>query len=455
MSDLRKRKAINKLGEDLSSDQRQKNSTKPVKGKVISKLDERDTDQCDADIDLQKNNEPMKSADSHCNKISPKNKVAISNPGSEEMKLEKDANDLSSHSIGAGGSDRFQQIQEIILKGKKLQIPESELCNLFYFTPVYFKLLRYTPFFGFDLRRKHLGLDGIISPLHFYMSLSLNKIWEFLLRSIQLKIFASKIFWTSVIYFTVFTYLFFHHIYNSKKSRAEFFEESCGEIFRPPMACEVCRQLKAVPEVTNLSREDFRHKYAFTGVPVVIRGAVPAIKGVSFNHFKNEYRKNPQALEDIDEECQFFGYSTTFETLSEVFKMNSKRAKLMKGQKPWYIGWSSCTDASRAVTSKIYTKPDFLPQLDAEKKTDWVFMGGAGHGAPIHIDYVSYPSWQAQLTGRKTWRFIPSYECESVCQTLEVTVNTGDVITLDTNMWFHTTQILPGSISVTIGSEYS
>ena len=44
------------------------------------------------------------------------------------------------------------------------------------------------------------------------------------------------------------------------------------------------------------------------------------------------------------------------------------------------------------------------------------------------MDNVERPSWQAQLSGRKTWSLYPPPECESVCQPmLNVTIETGEI----------------------------
>ena len=34
---------------------------------------------------------------------------------------------------------------------------------------------------------------------------------------------------------------------------------------------------------------------------------------------------------------------------------------------------------------------------------DWFFLGTPGYGAPYHTDEVKNPSWQAQISGVKTW----------------------------------------------------
>lgn len=44
------------------------------------------------------------------------------------------------------------------------------------------------------------------------------------------------------------------------------------------------------------------------------------------------------------------------------------------------------------------------------------------------LDNVERPSWQAQISGRKTWHLFPPPECESVCKRmLNVTIEKGEI----------------------------
>ena len=43
------------------------------------------------------------------------------------------------------------------------------------------------------------------------------------------------------------------------------------------------------------------------------------------------------------------------------------------------------------------------------------------------IDNVDRPSWQAQISGSKTWYLVPSVECADICHDLAVTVKKGDI----------------------------
>jgi len=231
-----------------------------------------------------------------------------------------------------------------------------------------------------------------------------------------------------------------------------------NEVWRKPSQCSLmCEGVNEIPRVSNLSKEEFITKYAYNGRPVVITDAAQnwsAVNKFSFRFFKRLYAKNMEAAEEnVEEGCIFFAYNSGFNSLSEALRMPRKRAE-WRG-KPWYIGWSNCHPVIRDQLRKYYSKPAFIPDDSETGDQDWIFMGGPGPGAPIHLDMVIRPSWQAQLSGKKVWTLVPPPECEHVCSTLNVTVHKGDIIVLDTNQWFHSTKIVPtGELSITIGAEY-
>ena len=114
------------------------------------------------------------------------------------------------------------------------------------------------------------------------------------------------------------------------------------EVARPLMNCEACRDLRQVPIEENISKELFMEKYAYTGVPVLVKNATKswtAMSNFSYNFFKDMYTNTKGALQSVEEECQFFPYKTEFETLADLFNISDARANFSKGEKPWYIGW--------------------------------------------------------------------------------------------------------------------
>lgn len=102
----------------------------------------------------------------------------------------------------------------------------------------------------------------------------------------------------------------------------------------------------------------------------------------------------------------------------------------------------------------------------------------------LQIDNVYLPSWQAQIKGIKRWTIETPTECLYKCQEkYEVDMFPGDIsilnklliflfekcfiimffilyfkfcvlVVLDTNLWYHATEVLSDEISITIGAEY-
>ncbi|KAK7507451.1 hypothetical protein BaRGS_00001386, partial [Batillaria attramentaria] len=113
------------------------------------------------------------------------------------------------------------------------------------------------------------------------------------------------------------------------------------EIFRPVVDCEMCRGLNAVAIERNLSQETFTEKYAYSGIPVLVKEAIvnwTAMSAFSVKFFQRLYSETEGALDTIEESCQFFHYNTEFLTLAEALNMSDERASFQPGEKPWYIG---------------------------------------------------------------------------------------------------------------------
>uniref|UniRef100_T1IZN8 C2H2-type domain-containing protein n=1 Tax=Strigamia maritima TaxID=126957 RepID=T1IZN8_STRMM len=215
------------------------------------------------------------------------------------------------------------------------------------------------------------------------------------------------------------------------------------EVTRPVTNCSICTDVKQVRILTNLTRELFA-QHAYTSRPFLVKGETgnwTALTSFSFDFFKHLYHQIPSGFDSVEEECQFFPFKTNFLSLTDVFEMDKNRAEL-KGE-PWYVGWSNCNPEVAAVLRQHYQRPHFLPEDSESSAIDWIFMGGSGQGASMHLDYVHRPSWQAQIKGKKTWHLVPPPECEHLCHELKVDVNPGDIFFLDTNQWYHDTLIQP------------
>lgn len=222
------------------------------------------------------------------------------------------------------------------------------------------------------------------------------------------------------------------------------------KIFRPAEDCSICRGVEQVDRILDVDPSIFEERYAYSGRPVVVVDAAinwTATEVFSFPFFKSLY-------EGVDGNCQFFPYRTEFKSLREVFEMSADRSLLEEGTEPWYVGWSNCDEEIGSLLRQHYHRPYFLPATAETEKTDWIFMGSHGYGAPMHVDDVEHPSWQAQIKGEKLWILDPPRECHYACKRLEVIVHPGEIIVLDTNRWYHQTVIVSEEMSITIGAEY-
>ncbi|XP_039755398.1 uncharacterized protein LOC120630284 isoform X3 [Pararge aegeria] len=145
--------------------------------------------------------------------------------------------------------------------------------------------------------------------------------------------------------------------------------------------------------------------------------------------------------------------NVTRQGFREVFEMPAARVKNERGQEPWYVGWGNCDPDILANIRKYYAVPEFLPE-DAEFPVTENLFFGYEMGAVMHLDYIPRLMWQGQVRGKKTWSLIPVPECENVCHKFQYYVEPGDVVLLDTRLWYHATSIPKGQFSMTVQSEY-
>lgn len=214
---------------------------------------------------------------------------------------------------------------------------------------------------------------------------------------------------------------------------------------------------------------------------MIIKGAAahwPAMHLLNFTYLKSLYNSVPGAIDYVHEECQFLHFKSNFVTLHDVFAMSEARVNNTNGEDAWYVGWSNCHPVILQELRKLYPKPHFLPDDAEMPNTDFVFLGYE-QGATMHvsesnhlreimahdlcftsipllfqIDYIGRLGFSAQLVGVKTWNVAPTPECQEVCNSFSFYVEPGDVLLLDTRVWYHETHIAKGQFSMTIQSEY-
>lgn len=152
----------------------------------------------------------------------------------------------------------------------------------------------------------------------------------------------------------------------------------------------MCKNLYKVDKVANISTSDFNNNYLSKSKPVVVTDGTngwSAIGLFSFDFFKNLYL-NADTDNYSKKECQFFPYKTEFKSLKEVLNMSTQRSRLAAGTSPWYVGWSNCNDEAGRTLRKHYGRPYFLPAKSENIALSWIFMGGPGYGAHIHVFFA-------------------------------------------------------------------
>lgn len=200
------------------------------------------------------------------------------------------------------------------------------------------------------------------------------------------------------------------------------------KVFRKPDDCRFCQEIKSSLRVSNIHPDDFEKNYAYSGNVVIVTDATKnwtATEIFDFWYFKNLYEKEDPKRKTLD--CQFFRYKTNFKNLFEAFKMDENRVNYKSGTEPWYFGWSNCNEQIASKLRQHYDRPYFLPKTSELNAIDWIFMGGNGLGAHMHLDNIRLPSWQAQLKGKKEWFLAPPPECIFECHFFSVVVNPGEI----------------------------
>ncbi|CAH2090955.1 unnamed protein product [Euphydryas editha] len=227
------------------------------------------------------------------------------------------------------------------------------------------------------------------------------------------------------------------------------------EVARPLADCNYCANITKPIILQNISRRNFR-KYAYSSKPIIVKKAIKHWRGakeLNFYMFKRLYEEISGSYESLEEGCQFLNFKTNLFTLKEVFEMPDARVRNEPGQEPWYVGWGNCHPDILAKVRKYYSIPEFLPK-DAEfPATENIFFGYE-MGAVMHLDYIPRLMWQGQVRGNKTWTVVPVPECEHICNNFQYYVEPGDVVLLDTRLWYHATSIPKGQFSLTVQSEY-
>ena len=262
---------------------------------------------------------------------------------------------------------------------------------------------------------------------------------------------------------------------------------SAKTLTQPAANCHsICKGLETIPVIENASTELFLKKYAYSGLPVLVRGATNewrAWNSFGFPFLKSIFHPHAETMEKIYSsnlneklttkeaklltQFQFIPHESKIENLAEFFNISWARSKLDPSEESFYVGWTNCFPEAIHELRNHYSRPTFLPHDSESSQVDWIFIGGitanAKKGKPAHIDHVDKPSlyrvyrpsWYAVVSGTKTWTLYPPPECENLCSNkLVVDVGKRDLFIVDTNLWLSRTETKQGILTITIESEY-
>jgi hypothetical protein len=238
---------------------------------------------------------------------------------------------------------------------------------------------------------------------------------------------------------------------------------------RKPSDCDICSEVQGIDEVhvEDLSVELFEKMYSYSSRPLVVRNASldwKIMQVLDYHWLKEQYTRDPDVMDRTsdDDECWFTQYKSStsqyktheLRNLRSVFRMPEQRVRMEAGE-PWYVGWSVCHEEIAAEIFKLFPLPSFLHPESTPPDAPWIFIGTPGPGVPFHVDKVDMMSWQAQVRGVKTWYLRPPPECWAVCHgDMETTLYPGDIIIVNTNVWFHSTKVHGPELSISMVNEF-
>jgi len=231
-----------------------------------------------------------------------------------------------------------------------------------------------------------------------------------------------------------------------------------GGYCRTPMEC-TCKDVEEIDDISmaEMTPQVFKDKYLRTNRPVIVRNVSldwEAMKVLDFSWLKAEYTKTEDILQYDADNCFFKCYKTEeFPNLASVFQMSEERVSDVMAS-PWYVGWSVCHPPVLREIDKLIKIPSFLSDLDRLGNM-WIFVGSPGFGAHLHLDDdLELPTWQAQISGAKTWYLQPPPECAKVCKgEIQADLHPGDLIIVNTNFWLHKTSVLDQGVSLVVTQQ--
>ncbi|CAB3984350.1 Hypothetical predicted protein [Paramuricea clavata] len=190
--------------------------------------------------------------------------------------------------------------------------------------------------------------------------------------------------------------------------------------------CGSCEEAINVPRVKNVT--NFADEYLAWGNPVIVTDVQPYMtKDFTMDRFSMYYMDHKDKLDaDI---CEVSSEDETVDTIEDYFKLLEKL-----GLEAPNIRWKVCYGEGLRALRKFLPRPYFVHTEGALEKY-LIIINSNEEVLPLPTGQYGN-SWVAQVTGSSDMELTPIQECNTTCASFNVTLNKGEVMYLNQDIWY-------------------
>jgi len=228
--------------------------------------------------------------------------------------------------------------------------------------------------------------------------------------------------------------------------------------------CDYCMAVKGPITVnaSDLTKELFQ-KYDVEKQPLLVKRVFNNGDDFNLDWLRDTYLSDEEALIQQKNKSSACSYYVNFFTKEEIFPdletMLRAPPNDTKFENPWYIGWRVCQAQIEEKLAKLIKRPNFFQDDVYVYGVPHIYIGTPGLGVQdFHIDKHDTSSYQLQMSGRKRWMLKAPSECSSplLCGSsiMEIDIEQGDALFVDSSYWQHSTKVLGDSLSQVVIFDY-
>ncbi|XP_038053850.1 uncharacterized protein LOC119726282 [Patiria miniata] len=194
--------------------------------------------------------------------------------------------------------------------------------------------------------------------------------------------------------------------------------------------CEMCEGYLKVDVVHNISMDEVTQDYLFDNTPFIVTDATQnwrAFKEFNVDSLKTLYTTN-EILRSHDV-CEY--KDSRKQRLAEI--LSSK-------DRSFHTKWVNCKLPAIKVFRSFYHRPYFLPPMVESALENFVAFSSGRTESPEDNQFLEYYTnedltWFAQIRGSYLIQLRAKVPCDTICETLEVTLQEGQTLVLTNEMW--------------------